>query len=430
MDIDTMKEQASRYKPTINIQQAPPLGGPLLFLATAWVSLFLVAWRLMTAPRQWWPAVLTSGSTLATVHIFTLGFLTMTMFGVLYQWVPVVFDRTPVSLKAMILQWSGFSTGLILFVIGFAGNQGQWLAIGGSLLASSIILFTVLMVKRVIYSSRKVDVLTISLGIALAAINATWILGLTMALGFAGIIPYANVVAEHLNTAWVGWVVMLVLTVQIKLLPMFAMARIDKLPNLPITLGISGLAVQYLANSWPVLEPFVALLWVAAGLSVVWQIWHLWRHSQSPRHDGIFAGVLLGWILWIAGAAWLLIKPEDSIFLVALGAMTFIFSYQSRIIPFLVALFIAKKLPGPVFKAFFMAQSFNSPMLPIFSAIWSLALSVLILIGVNEQYPTFIRLAGLLLLIWPLVHISIMGRRIVQAKNSRPQAKENFGSRS
>ncbi len=424
MDSDTMRAQSAHYKPTININQAPPLAGPALFLISAWISLMLAAERTITDPQQWRNARLGSDGTLITVHLVTLGFLTMTMFGILYQWIPVVFDRPPVPLKLIIIHWFLYSAGLGLFLLGFSSGRGTLLAAGASVLALSIVVFTSFMGKRLVQSSRKADALTFSLIIALAAINATWIFGLSMALGMAGITVYPNVLSEHLNTAWAGWIVMLVLAVQVKLLPMFSMARMDSLrPGLPIGLAAGGLIMQYVAAARPALELLPVLFWLAAGITVLWQLHMLWHHRQSPNRDGVFAGVILGWILWIGAAIALLLHPELSIFLVALGAITFIFSYQSRIIPFLIALFVGRRLPGPVFKTFFMAQRFNSPMLPVISAVWSLALSAAWIGGIQARNPGLLEWAGVLLFLWPVYHALFIVQRILHAAKAsrRPQ---------
>ncbi len=430
MDIDTMRSQAPQYKPSINIAQAPPLMGPALFLVSGWISLMVASQRIISDPQQWQFAHLGSNGTLITVHLITLGFLTMTMFGILYQWVPVVFDRPPVPLTLIFLHWFFYSAGLVLFLLGFSLDNGAVLATGASLLAASIVMFSGFMAKRLIQSSRNKDALTFALIVALAAINATWIFGLSMALGMAGIIAYPNVLAEHINTAWAGWIIMVVLAVQSKLLPMFSMARIDNLrPHLPMVLAFLGLVVQYTVNLEPSMEIIAALFWAAAAITVLWQLHMLWHRRQSPVRDGIFAGITLGWLLWLAAAITLLVKPELSVFLVALGAMTFIFSYQSRIIPFLIALVVGKRLPGPVFKAFFMAQRFNSPLLPLITAVWSLALSIIWLAGIQSHNLGLLSWAGALLLVWPLFHVFFIALKILQAAktaHSKPNTPEEF----
>lgn len=421
MNNDTISAQAAHYKPTINIAQAPPLAGPALFLISAWISLVVAATRILTNPQQWQTSHLGSSPTLVTVHLVTLGFFTMTMLGTLYQWVPVVFDRPPVPLKMIVFHWFLYTTGLILFLLGFSLHQGMLLATGASLLAVSLIMFSLLIAKRLIQSSRKTDMLSFSLTVALAALNATWIFGLSMALGMAKITAYPNVLSEHLNTAWAGWIVMLVLAVQIKLLPMFSMSRMDPLrPGLPVALAFSGLLVQYAVSVLPGLEVVAVFFWAWASLSVLWQLHRLWHHRQTPHRDGVFAGVVLGWLLWLGAVLSLLFQPELTVFLVGLGAMTFIFSYQSRIIPFLLALFVGRKLPGPVFKTFFMAQRFNSPVLPVITAIWSLVISVLWVIGIENQAPGVLAWAGALLLLWPVFHVLFMAKAVLSAAKTRP----------
>ncbi len=41
------------------------------------------------------------------------------------------------------------------------------------------------------------------------------------------------------------------------------------------------------------------------------------------------------------------------------GMLTLLFRYQSRIFPFVAAVALARRLPGPTFKAFFMARAMD-----------------------------------------------------------------------
>src|SRR3546814_18024726 len=75
----------------LSYERTPPLSGPLRFLLSAPIFLFLAGALLLWQG----PLVLTSSwtpVTLAFTHLLTLGFLTMAMIGALLQILPVVSD--------------------------------------------------------------------------------------------------------------------------------------------------------------------------------------------------------------------------------------------------------------------------------------------------------------------------------------------------
>jgi len=349
------------YKPSVNIAQAPKTVGPMLFFVTGWVSLaweagLLAALRGDVARGAWGsPAVI------GLVHGFTLGFLTMTMIGVLTQWVPVVFDVPPIPLSRIYWVWAVYTTGVILFVTGFLWPFPIALALGGILVATAITVMTVFVGGQLRRSKRPGDSMRGALAVSLASLNLAWILGLGMALAWVGWWPWPHFLTWHLVTVLVGWVGLTLLAVQMKLVPMFAMGKMDRVyPAVPVVLAVLGIGVGW---TWPwtgtVGREWSAILWGASGLTAVIQVLWVVRTGKSPSRDPVFWGVFVGWLEWLLAAYWVTDHPVWSVFLMLWGAFTFIAAYQSRILPFIVALAIARKLPGPPAKAFFMAQSLN-----------------------------------------------------------------------
>ncbi|WP_139061623.1 hypothetical protein [Sulfobacillus thermosulfidooxidans] len=409
-----MKKHAGEYKPTINIRQSPHLIGPALFFVAAWLSICAVGLSLWLRPSQLLENALTTNFTIVTVHMLTLGFLTMTMFGVLYQWLPVVFDVVSASPSFMIAHFLVYGVGLLLFLLGFSAHHAMLLPFGALLMALSIVIFTIFALNRIMSSTRPWDELTWTVCIALFSINLTWIFGLAMVLGLSGLTSYLHLLPEHLNAAWVGWIIMLVLAVQIKLLPMFSLAKMHTLrPWLPIVLALTGWILQFARRWIPTLALPITLIWTLTALVVLWQIYSLSKHHQSPKWDTVFIGVALGWLLWLMAAIELLYDPSLTIALLVLGATTFVFTYQSRIVPFLLSLVMVRQIRHKEFSAFFMAQRFNSHLLPIINASLAFVISALIVWGMMQQIREPIAIAGIVIVFWPLIHVALMGYQII-----------------
>ena len=295
------------------------------------------------------------------VHMCTAGFLSMTAMGVLHQWVPVVFDVPAVSVRRALWTFTVYAGSVLAFALGLGDSNWRVAAAGGGGLALAIVLWSVGVWGQLARSARPHDAVFHGTRGAVIAFNAVSGLGMYMALSFLGWWPEGGVLPVHIATALVGWMGLLVLTVQQKLNPMFAMAKAGGMR--------AGLAI-YL-DGWGVLlawaslltSPLVfragAVLWsVAAVVSVSQSLQVVRRRKAGPR-DRVLVGVASGWLLLLAASVLSVGLDPLAVVLAFWGMLTLVFSYQSRIVPFMVAGAVGKRLPGPVFKAFFVAQAMH-----------------------------------------------------------------------
>lgn len=147
---------------------------------------FVLAQLLLVAGVSWPVAPDISGATLAAVHLLTIGWITLLMFGALFQFVPVLTGRTlwrqNLSLGALLF----IELGLAGMVVGFFRLGTPWgllLTGGGSavtlgLLAGSLNIAIPLARKR----PRPLSARFIVAGLILLAL--TVILGLSFSLAF------------------------------------------------------------------------------------------------------------------------------------------------------------------------------------------------------------------------------------------------------
>lgn len=411
---------AESYRPTVNIGQAPPFLVPMPFILGGLVALTVAGVRMVELRDALAAGAWALPAVVLTVHVVTLGFLTMTMTGLLYQWVPVVFDVAAVPRAWSWSEGAVYTTGLVLFLVGWAAGDNRLVATGGVLLAISLIFWAALIAQRVLRSGRRADTVTVGLSFALVGVTTTWVLGLLMAFGSG----WPTTLDLHIATALVGWVGTLVATVQLKLIPMFTMSRVTRrtLAPVPVAALWAGLAAVWLrgALGFPPWVP--STFWAVAAIASLYQLVALHRQGKAPTTDPVLVPAAVGWILWLAAAGLAAEHPAPAVALAFFGAVTFILGYQSRIVPFVAAVAVSRRLPGPPHRAFFMARGLGSTMAPPVTASLMVLASAAVVAGIAGHNPTFIAFSGGLVVTVVVVQVALLGQRLqaARARSSGP----------
>lgn len=409
---------AAHYKPTINIAQAPPADGPLLYIGSAYGFLIAAAVLLII-----YRAPLVRGDygdprVIMVVHFFTLGFLSMTAMGILTQWIPVVFDVPPLGVKRTAVQFSVYLAGVLGFAWGLAQQNWVLLAVSGTVLAIAIVMWSAGAMGQLAESSKPRDTVYRGIQGAVAGFNLTWVMGVFMALSFLGWWPEYQVLRVHIATALAAWLGMLVLTVQVKLNPMFSMSKAEGVrPALPLYLVAAGVVLAWgsLFTS-ALLMRAGAVLWTAAAVVAAAQLARTVRQGKAERFDRVFVGVGAAWLLLLAAAVEAVWLSPLAIFLAFWALLTLIFSYQARIVPFVVAVAVAKKLPGPVFKAFFMAQAMHSKSQPVVVGILGITGAALSVAGRMEGTAGLEAASGAAVLVMVISQLANMGAAMARGR--------------
>lgn len=205
-------------------EQGPPLGVPLGFFQSAAIFLLLAASAGMLASL--WPDALASRwspAALAITHLLALGFLGLTMLGAMLQMLPVLLGVT-VNLRPL---WAhaarhGLSAGTLLLALGLGLGHSALLLGAAAMLGLSLLIllpgFT-----RALFSSPSRTQLTWPYRKAWLALWVTFILGLTLAVGLAGLWPLPDPIGlTHLHLTWglAGWVLLLIIGSAYQVVPM------------------------------------------------------------------------------------------------------------------------------------------------------------------------------------------------------------------
>ncbi len=165
---------------------------------------------------------------LAITHIATLGWITMIIFGAMFQLVPVVLHVKIFSERLAEINFWIFAAGITGLVYGF------WHFKTGTFLTTFAIILNVaffLFAANIILSMRKMkewNFTATHIAAALFYLIITAIAGLLLAinLGHPFIkISHLQYLNLHAHTAFIGWVLMIIMGVVYNLIPMFSLSH-------------------------------------------------------------------------------------------------------------------------------------------------------------------------------------------------------------
>jgi hypothetical protein len=163
----------------------------------------------------------------AVTHLFTLGWLTLTILGALSQLLPVALGAPLFSPKVGHAAFWSFVAGIPLLGVGVAGNHMRLLAAGGTLIGLGVLL-AVGNIAATLSRGRTRDVTWGGIAIGVSYLAATLVFGLILARNLdTGFVAGARIriLVAHLHIAIVGWAMIVIVGVSNRLLPMFLLAH-------------------------------------------------------------------------------------------------------------------------------------------------------------------------------------------------------------
>ena len=162
---------------------------------------------------------------LGLTHMLILGWITMIIFGALYQLIPVVMEVKLYSEKLAMASFITLGLGTPMMAYSFWVNfigASHIMMTGGGLVIISVIMFVI----NVFGSAAKTEIKTIEN--RFIATSVVWLL-LTVILGLS-IVLFPQILANgsfqiHIHLGIIGWFMMLVVGVASTLMPMFFIAH-------------------------------------------------------------------------------------------------------------------------------------------------------------------------------------------------------------
>jgi hypothetical protein len=278
----------------------------------------------------------------------------MTIFGALYQLLPVALGVSIRSETWGHVSFWTFAPGVALFATGVATGSFTLRHMGIALLTIGILSLVI----NVALSLRHVatrDVIWSAIAIALTFLTITLTLGATLLHNLhTNFLAAARVrvLATHLHVALLGWVLMMIIGISYRLLPMFLLAHDNKSDWTRRALGLLTVGVVTLGAGIP--SGKAALLWTglvlveAAIVCFVIQARRFYAARKRPRLDAglrhaatalafLIASAVIAPIVLIAGSAGH--QRLDTVYVIVglLGGLAlYVVGQFYKIVPFLV----------------------------------------------------------------------------------------------
>ena len=239
---------------------------------------------LAVAGLGWPVASATAPVSLAMVHLLTIGWLTLLMFGALFQFVPVITSRKLPSQALPLVTLIGVECGLALMVGGFCSlGRSTWvgllLPIGGvlviaALLVGSTTLLVPLAAKRPVPLSARFVLAGLGFLLFTILLGFSFALALTVSATDPALTPLlADGVGYHALAGFGGWFTLTAIGVSYELLPMFMLAPHERgaLGASVLGVGVGGFLAAFAAGLaatvWP--AAWIATLEQAGRLAIV-----------------------------------------------------------------------------------------------------------------------------------------------------------------
>jgi hypothetical protein len=397
-------------------------------------TLFLVAGGIglvWVAPELAWgtyPSPHVAGIT----HLFTLGWLTTTIFGALSQLLTVALGAPLRSRRVGSVSLWTFAPGVALFAGGVAASSNALRHAGIALIAIGLTL-AIGNVGATLPRARTRDVTWGGIALALGFLTTTLVLGVVLVHNLhTGFLADARirVLATHLHVAIIGWALTMMIGVSHRLLPMFFLAhgadtRWTKRSLALLAPGLVALGIGLNVGLAPVIWLGVLLLEAGVGC-FLWQARAFYRSRVRKRIDTgmrfavtaltcLAAGALLGPVVLALGTSHRRLATVYVLTGFLGGILLYVVGFLYKIVPLLAWTVRFRSRIGrePVPTA---AELYSARIASIQLTLMGLGLAGLVA-GVGAALPALSRsgagffLAGILLFAGQLWHIAFGRRR-------------------
>ena len=314
------------------------LGGVFYLLASIYIFFFTADNLLIQDTKV-----------LSLVHLYLLGFVMMVIFGAMAQLVPVVLEVGHAAVELFYAIWPLLGIGTLLMVIGFLGYPA-FLPYGGTVVLISMMIFVI----EIFATIKKVKQLSLVINSVLISNTFLFfgiIFGLTMALGYAGVIEVdiISLLRSHVYLVIGGYIIVTLMGLSVVLLPMFGLSHGFSMRPLEISIATMSVSVVLVVISS--FAEYLFIEYIAYVLSVVsmfiyfYMTYTIFKTRARKEIDIYTQSLFYGYISMLVaitlGVLYLFISYEP--LLIASGWLMFfgffgfvITGHMYKIIPFLV----------------------------------------------------------------------------------------------
>ena len=331
--------------------KAPPFRLPGEHFTAALVFLVLGAVGLVVVAPDLAAGAYPLPSIVGVTHLFTLGWITTSIMGALYQFLPVALGEPIRSISAGHFTFLIYVPGVAAFVAGMVLGVAPLMLGGAALLGTGLLVFIVNLSATLLRPTARditwwalagADVflaVTLALGLALAG-NLHW--------GYLGAArPIA--LGTHLHVALFGWVLLVIVGVAHRLLPMFLLSHGASERHAKVSVGLLAAGAATLTvghHAPPIVSRWLPTLLLGGGLfALLLQARAFYIHRHRPALDpgmrsaALALGVLAVALALAAVALFIDASPRAStayVLALVLGLSLFVAALYYKIVPFLV----------------------------------------------------------------------------------------------
>lgn len=390
--------------------KAPPFLLPGEHFTAAMVFLLLGAGGLVVIARDLAAGAYPLPAVVGVTHLFTLGWITTSIMGALYQFLPVALGEPIRSVPAGHAAFALYVPGVVAFVTGLVLDRSLLMLAGAAALGTGLLVFIVNL-GTTLWRATARDLTWWALAGAVVFLAVTLVLGLTL----AGNREWGMLAAErpvalgtHVHVALFGWVLLVIVGVAHRLLPMFLLSHGagDRAARAAAGLLAAGAATLTLGHHAPALvSRWVPAILLGGGtVALLLQARAFYRHRHRPALDpGMRAAALAFGVIAVAlglavVALFLDPSPRASqayVLTLVLGISLFIAALYYKIVPFLVWYHRFGPLVGKG-KLSRVSDLFSAPLAGAASALLLLGVGLLVG-GVVAAVPALVRAGALIL---------------------------------
>ncbi|HEX6308144.1 MAG TPA: hypothetical protein VFZ69_08155 [Longimicrobiales bacterium] len=284
-------------------------------------------------------------------HLFTLGWITTSIMGALYQFLPVALGEPIRSVRLAHVSHALYVTGLAAFVGGLVLAESWFMLAGAATFGTGILCF-VGNLGATLRIARRRDVTWWALACAAFFLTVTLVLGLALAgnlrWGYLGG-GRLSAIGVHLHVALAGWVLLVMIGVGQRLLPMFLLSHGagDRFAKAAVALVAAGAGtLAFLHHAPPLVSRWLPAVLIASGCAAfLLQARAFYARRHRPVLDpgmrlAAAALSILGVALVLAWPVMLSLVPARvaSAYVLAavLGISLFVAAHYYKIVPFLI----------------------------------------------------------------------------------------------
>ncbi len=284
------------------------------------------------------------------VHLYLLGFVMMVIFGAMAQLVPVVLETGHFAVDLYYIIGPMLFIGTLMMALGFA-LWPMMLPFGGVIVLSAMLIFVFDVFMTIRKIGEKLNFAMRSVVVSNTFLFFGVLLGIVLALGYAGIIgiDIAALLKAHVFLVVVGYIVVTIIGLSMVLIPMFGLSHdfswkpVER-SLVAVSAGVVAVVLGALSDSgWLSWTGYG--LWLAAMVLYGYEVIMLYRTRARKEHDIYARSLYIAYgsmaLALLTGVVYLFSGSDAAILAAGWLAFTGFFGFLItghlyKIVPFLV----------------------------------------------------------------------------------------------